>query len=95
MPDLPSRGGHPARAAGLAQSEVASAMLASLAQAHVEGSLPSIVRIRACLETGNYDYLLTALPDCLYAFPYNIMEDEDSYHAALHSLLFGMNILSY
>lgn len=70
-------------------------MLANPAQAHVEESPPGLERIRACLETGTYDNLPTALLDCLYAFPYNIMEDEDSYHAALHGLFFGMNILPF
>ncbi|MCY4519699.1 MAG: AAA family ATPase [Caldilineaceae bacterium] len=91
---LPAEDTRPARL-GWPNREVASAMLANLAQAHVEESLPGIERIRACLKTGNYDNLPTALLDCLYAFPYNIMEDEDSYHAALHGLFFGMNILPF
>ena len=89
---LPAEDTRPSRL-GWPNREVASAMLANLAHAHVEESLPGIERIRACLETGDYDNLPTTLLDCLYAFPYNIMEDEDSYHAALHDLFFGMNIL--
>ena len=88
----PAEDTRPARL-GWPNREVASAMLANLAQAHVEEPLPGIERMRACLETGTYDNLPTALLDCLYAFPYNIMEDENSYHAALHGLFFGMNIL--
>ena len=91
---LPAEDTRPSRL-GWPNREVASAMLANLAQAHVEESLPGIERLRACLKTGNYDNLPTALLDCLYAFPYNIMEDEDSYHAALHGLFFGMNILPF
>ena len=89
---LPAEDHQPTRL-GWPNREVASSMLTNLAQAHVEESLPGIERIRVCLETGNYDNLPTTLLDCLYAFPYNIMEDEDSYHAALHGLFFGMNIL--
>ena len=89
---LPAEDTRPARL-GWPNREVASAMLTNLALAHVDELLPGIERVRTCLETGNYENLPTALSDCLYAFPYNIMEDEDSYHAALHGLLFGMNIL--
>ena len=89
---LPAEDTRPARL-GWPNREVASAMLTNLALAHVDELLPGIERVRTCLETGNYENLPTALLDCLYAFPYNIMEDEDSYHAALHGLLFGMNIL--
>ena len=91
---LPAEDARPARL-GWPNREVASAMLMNLAQAHVDEALPGIERVRTCLEMGNYDNLPTALLDCLYAFPYNIMEDEDSYHAALHGLFFGMNILPF
>ena len=33
------------------------------------------------------------LLDCLYAFPYNIMDDEYSYHAALHGIFLGMGVV--
>ena len=91
---LPAEDTRPARL-GWPNREVASAMLMNLAQAHVDEALPGIERVRTCLETGNCANLPAALLDCLYAFPYNIMEDEDSYHAALHGLFFGMNILPF
>ena len=33
------------------------------------------------------------LLDCLYAFPYNIMDDEYSHHAALHGIFLGMGVV--
>ncbi len=78
---------------GWPNREVATALLTDLAQAHVDEQLPGVAPVRTCLATGSYKELPNALLDCLYAFPYNIMEDESSYHAALHGLFLGMDIL--
>lgn len=41
----------------------------------------------------DYRKLPNVLLDCLYAFPYNIMDDEYSHHAALHDIFLGMGIV--
>lgn len=89
---LPANARQPARL-GWPNREVATALLTDLAQVHVDEHLPGVARVRTCLETGEYGELPNALLDCLYAFPYNIMEDEISFHAALHGLFLGMDIL--
>ena len=89
---LPANDRQPVRL-GWPNREVATTLLTDLAQAHVDEQLPGVARVRACLATGDYAELPNALLDCLYAFPYNIMEDESSYHAALHGLFLGMDIL--
>ena len=66
-------------------------MLRDLARVHTGEKLPGIERLRHCLETGTYAELPSVLLDCLYAFPYNIMEDEYAYHAALHGIFLGMH----
>ncbi len=86
----PERNGQPARL-GWPNREVARTVLRDLARAHTGEKLPGIERLRTCLETGNYEDLPNILPDCLYAFPYNIMEGEYAYHAALHGIFLGMN----
>ena len=88
----PARNGHPARL-GWPNREVARTVLRDLARAHVGDELPGIERLRTCLESGNYRELPSVLLDCLYAFPYNIMDDEYSYHAALHGIFLGMGIV--
>ena len=89
---LPASDRQPVRL-GWPNREVATALLTDLAQAHVDGQLPGVARVRTCLETGVYTELPNALLDCLYAFPYNIMENESAFHAALHGLFLGMDIL--
>ena len=86
----PERDGQPARL-GWPNREVARTVLRDLARVHTGEQLPGIERLRHCLETGNYMDLPDILLDCLYAFPYNIMEDEYAYHAALHGIFLGMN----
>ena len=90
---LPANDQQPVRL-GWPNREVATALLTDLAQAHVDEQLPGVAPVRTCLATGSYKELPNALLDCLYAFPYNIMEDESSYHAALHGLFLGMDILA-
>ena len=87
----PERDGQPARL-GWPNREVARTVLRDLARVHTGEKLPGIERLRTCLETGEYTELPNILLDCLYAFPYNIMEDEYAYHAALHGIFLGMNI---
>ena len=87
----PARNGQPARL-GWPNREVARTVLRDLARVHAGDPLPGIERLRACLETGDYADLPNILLDCLYAFPYNIMEDEYAYHVALHGLFLGMSI---
>ena len=87
----PERDGQPARL-GWPNREVARTVLRDLARVHTGEKLPGIERLRTCLETGDYAELPNILLDCLYAFPYNIMEDEYAYHAALHGIFLGMNI---
>ena len=89
---LPASDQQPVRL-GWPNREVATTLLTDLAQAHVDGQLPGVARVRTCLETGAYTELPNALLDCLYAFPYNIMENESSFHAALHGLFLGMDLL--
>ena len=86
----PEQDGQPARL-GWPNREVARTVLRDLARAHTGEKLPGIKRLRACLETGAYAELPNILLDCLYAFPYNIMEDEYAYHAALHGIFLGMH----
>ena len=86
----PERDGQPARL-GWPNREVARTVLRDLARAHTGEKLPGIERLRNCLETGDHAELPNILLDCLYAFPYNIMEDEYAYHAALHGIFLGMN----
>lgn len=81
--DLPARLGWPNR-------EVARTVLRDLARARTGEKLPGIERLRNCLETGEFANLPGVLLDCLYAFPFNIMEDEYSFHAALHGIFLGM-----
>ena len=88
----PARDGQPARL-GWPNREVARTVLRDLARAHVGHELPGIGRLRVCLEAGNYQELPNILLDCLYAFPYNIMGDEYSYHAALHGIFLGMGVV--
>ncbi len=88
----PGQDGHPARL-GWPNREVARTMLRDLALVHVGEQLPGIERVRKCLVSGKYGKLPTALLDCLYAFPYHIMDDEFSYHAALHGLFMGMGVM--
>ena len=88
----PGRDGRPARL-GWPNREVARTMLRDLAIVHVGEQLPGIERVRKCLVSGKYGELTTALLDCLYAFPYHIMDDEFSYHAALHGLFMGMGVM--
>ena len=87
----PERDGRPARL-GWPNREVARTVLRDLARAHAGEKLPGIERLRTCLETGDHAALPDILLDCLYAFPYNIMEDEYAYHAALHGIFLGMNV---
>lgn len=86
----PERDGQPARL-GWPNREVARTVLRDLARVHTGEKLPGIERLRNCLETGDYAELPHILLDCLYAFPYNIMEDEYAYHAALHGIFLGMH----
>ena len=86
----PERDDQPARL-GWPNREVARTVLRDLARAHTGEKLPGIERLRHCLETGTYAELPNILLDCLYAFPYNIMEDEYAYHAALHGIFLGMH----
>ncbi len=88
----PARNGQPARL-GWPNREVARTVLRDLARAHVGDELPGIERLRTCLESGNYRELPEILLDCLYVFPYNIMDDEYSYHAALHGIFLGMGVV--
>ncbi|MYC62855.1 MAG: AAA family ATPase [Caldilineaceae bacterium SB0661_bin_34] len=88
----PAQNGHPARL-GWPNREVSRTMLRDLALGHVGEQLPGVERVRKCLVSGKYEDLPTALLDCLYAFPYHIMDDEFSYHAALHGLFMGMGIM--
>ena len=88
----PARHGQPTRL-GWPTREIARTVLRDLARAHVGDELPGIDRLRICLESGNYRELPSALLDCLYAFPYNIMDDEYSYHAALHGIFLGMRMV--
>ena len=88
----PARHGQPARL-GWPNREVARTVLRDLARAHVGDELPGIERLQTCLESGNYRELPEILPDCLYVFPYNIMDDEYSYHAALHGIFLGMGVV--
>ena len=88
----PAQDGQPARL-GWPNREVARTVLRDLARAHVGHELPGIGRLRTCLETGNYRELPKILLDCLYAFPYNIMDDEYSHHAALHGIFLGMGVV--
>ena len=88
----PARDGQPARL-GWPNREVARTVLRDLARAHVGDGLPGIDRLRTCLEAGDYGELPSVLLDCLYAFPYNIMADEYSYHAALHGIFLGMGVV--
>ncbi len=86
----PEQDGQPARL-GWPNREVARTVLRDLARAHTGEKLPGIERLRNCLETGDYAELPNILLDCLYAFPYNVMEDEYAYHAALHGIFLGMH----
>ena len=86
----PGRDDQPARL-GWPNREVARTVLRDLARVHTGEKLPGIERLRHCLETGAYAELPNILLDCLYAFPYNIMEDEYAYHAALHGIFLGMH----
>ena len=86
----PEQDGQPARL-GWPNREVARTVLRDLARAHTGEKLPGIERLRNCLETGDYAELPNTLLDCLYAFPYNVMEDEYAYHAALHGIFLGMH----
>ncbi len=88
----PARDGEPARL-GWPNREVARTVLRDLARAHVGDGLPGIDRLRACLASGDYKDLPNVLLDCLYAFPYNIMGEEYSYHAALHGIFLGMGVV--
>ena len=88
----PAGDGQPARL-GWPNREVARTVLRDLARTHVGHELPGIGRLRTCLETGNYGELPKILLDCLYAFPYNIMDDEYSHHAALHGIFLGMGVV--
>ncbi len=88
----PARDGQPARL-GWPNREVARTVLRDLARTHVGNELPGIERLRTCLTTGDYRKLPNVLLDCLYAFPYNIMDDEYSYHAALHGIFLGMGVV--
>ena len=88
----PAGDGQPARL-GWPNREVAWTVLRDLARAHVGQELPVIGRLRGCLETGDYRELPKILLDCLYAFPYNIMGDEYSHHAALHGIFLGMGVV--
>ena len=88
----PARYGQPARL-GWPNREVARTVLRDLARVYVGDELPGIDRLRTCLESGNYRELPSVLLDCLYAFPYNIMDDEYSYHAALHGIFLGMGVV--
>lgn len=87
----PARNNQPARL-GWPNREVARTVLRDLARTHVGDRLPGIERLRKCLATADYKELPGILLDCLYAFPYNIMDDEYSYHAALHGIFLGMGI---
>ena len=78
---------------GWPNREVSWTLLRDLALVHVGEELPGVERVRQCLESGEYGDFLTALLDCLYAFPYPIMNDEFSYHAALQGLFMGMGVL--
>ena len=86
----PERDDQPARL-GWPNREVARTVLRDLARVHTGEKLPGIERLRHCLKTGTYAELPHILLDCLYAFPYNIMEDEYAYHAALHGIFLGMH----
>ena len=86
----PEQDGQPARL-GWPNREVARTVLRDLARVHTGEKLPGIERLRSCLKTGAYTELPNILLDCLYAFPYNIMEDEYAYHAALHGIFLGMH----
>ena len=88
----PARDGQPARL-GWPNREVVRTVLRDLARAHVGDELPGIDRLRTCLESGNHKELPEILLDCLYVFPYNIMDDEYSYHAALHGIFLGMGVV--
>ncbi|MYA04150.1 MAG: AAA family ATPase [Caldilineaceae bacterium SB0664_bin_22] len=88
----PARDGQPAQL-GWPNREVARTVLRDLARTHVGHELPGIERLRTCLATGDYRKLPKVLLDCLYAFPYNIMDDEYSHHAALHGIFLGMGIV--
>lgn len=88
----PARDGEPARL-GWPNREVARTVLRDLARAHVGDGLPGIDRLRTCLASGDYKDLPNVLLDCLYAFPYNIMGEEYSYHAALHGIFLGMGVV--
>ena len=87
----PERDGQPPRL-GWPNREVARTVLRDLARVHAGEQLPGIERLRTCLESGAYAELPNILLDCLYAFPYNIMEDEYAYHAALHGIFLGMGV---
>ena len=86
----PERDDQPARL-GWPNREIARTVLRDLARVHTGEKLPGIERLRNCLETGDYADLPNILLDCLYAFPYNIMEDEYAYHAALHGIFLGLH----
>ncbi len=88
----PAGNGHPARL-GWPNREVSRTMLRDLALVHVGEKLPGVARVRQCLDSGEYGDFPTALLDCLHAFPYHIMNDEFSYHAALQGLFMGMGVL--
>ena len=78
---------------GWPNREVSRTMLRDLAFVHVGEKLPGVEHVRWCLESGEYGDFPTTLLDCLYAFPYHIMNDEFSYHAALQGLFLGMGML--
>lgn len=86
-------GDGPSGRLGWPNREVARTILRDLARAHVGRELPGIERLRICLATGTFKYLPRVLMDCLRAFPYNIMGDEYSYHAAFHGIFLGMGIV--
>ena len=88
----PAGDGHPTRL-GWPNREVSRTMLRDLALVHVGEKLPGVEHVRKCLESGEYGEFPKALLDCLYAFPYNIMDDEYSYHAALHGILLVMGVV--
>lgn len=88
----PARDGQPARL-GWPNREVVRTVLRDLARAHVGDELSGIDRLRTCLESGNHREWPEILLDCLYVFPYNIMDDEYSYHSALHGIFLGMGVV--
>ena len=90
----PARDGQPARL-GWPNREVARTVLRDLARVRTGEQLPGIERLRTGLETGHYASLSNILLNCLYAFPYNTMENEYAYHAALHGIFLGMGIVSW